>query len=278
MVDLEKITSTLETALKEDIGDGDFTTLYTVPEDLESTGKLIAKQEGILAGIDVAFHVFKLLDSEIKTIKRKEDGEKVVSGEIIGEIQGNTRTILTGERVALNFLQRLCGIATLTYQFVSKIIHTNATLLDTRKTTPGLRYLEKYAVSVGQGTNHRFGLFDMIMIKENHIEAAGGITEAVNRVREKDTRNLKIEVETKNLEEVEEAVSLNVHRILLDNMDIQTLKKAVAMVDSRIPLEASGGINLETITAVAETGVDYISVGAVTHSAPSLDISLIIER
>lgn len=278
MVDLEKITSTLETALKEDIGDGDFTTLYTVPEDLESTGKLIAKQEGILAGIDVAFHVFKLLDSEIKIIKRKEDGEKVVSGEIIGEIQGNTRTILTGERVALNFLQRLCGIATLTYQFVSKIIHTNATLLDTRKTTPGLRYLEKYAVSVGQGTNHRFGLFDMIMIKENHIEAAGGITEAVNRVREKDTRNLKIEVETKNLEEVEEAVSLNVHRILLDNMDIQTLKKAVAMVDSRIPLEASGGINLETITAVAETGVDYISVGAVTHSAPSLDISLIIER
>lgn len=278
MVDLEKIISTLETALKEDIGDGDFTTLYTVPEDLGSTGKLIAKQEGILAGIDVAFHVFKLLDSEIKTIKRKEDGEKVVSGEIIGEIQGNTRTILTGERVALNFLQRLCGIATLTYQFVSKIIHTNATLLDTRKTTPGLRYLEKYAVSVGQGTNHRFGLFDMIMIKENHIEAAGGITEAVNRVREKDTRNLKIEVETKNLEEVEEAVSLNVHRILLDNMDIQTLKKAVAMVDSRIPLEASGGINLETITAVAETGVDYISVGAVTHSAPSLDISLIIER
>lgn len=278
MVDLNRITSTLESALQEDIGDGDFTTLYTVPEELESTGKLIAKQEGMLAGIDVAFHVFNLLDPEIKTVKRKEDGEKVVSGEIIGEIQGNTRTILTGERVALNFLQRLCGIATLTYRFVSKIIHTNATLLDTRKTTPGLRYLEKYAVSVGQGTNHRFGLFDMIMIKENHIEAAGGITEAVNRVREKDTRHLKIEVETKNLEEVREAVSLNVDRILLDNMEVQTLKKAVAMVDSRIPLEASGGINLETITAVAETGVDYISVGAVTHSAPSLDISLIIER
>jgi nicotinate-nucleotide pyrophosphorylase (carboxylating) len=221
-----------------------------------------------------------MVDESLRFEEIREDGDKISPSDIVLTISGSTRSILTAERTALNFLQRLSGIATLTAQFVERIAGAPAKILDTRKTTPGLRALEKYAVRVGGGHNHRLGLFDMILIKDNHIAAAGGVTKAVEIIGEKlETRRLPltVEVETKNLEEVKEALALKVDRILLDNMSLPQIREAVKLAGGQVELEVSGGVTLATIRAIAETGVDYISVGALTHSAPALDLSLLLE-
>ena len=275
--DIKKL---IREALKEDLGSlGDLTTLSTVPEGLIKQAKIFTKEEGVLAGIEVAELVFKEVDPEIKFGPQKSDGERVLRGEIIALVNGPARGILTAERTALNFLSRLSGIATLTAEFVKRVKGTKAKILDTRKTTPGLRELEKYAVRVGGGENHRFGLFDMILIKENHIAVAGGIEKAVLDAKKYlNARGLtsKIEVEAKSLDEVQQALKAGVDRIMLDNMSIDEMKEAVALAQGRVELEASGRITLENVREVAETGVDFISIGALTHSAKALDLSLLL--
>lgn len=267
----EKVIST---ALKEDIGSCDVTTDLLIPKKEKATASFIAKQDGIIAGLDAAKMVFKKLDEKIKWKSFVEDGAKVKVGTTIAEVRGSMRAILSGERTALNFLQRISGIATLTSVYVEKISGTNAKILDTRKTVPGLRLFDKYAVKCGGGTNHRIGLFDMVMIKDNHIKAAGSITKAVNKIRKSIPKKMKIEVETTNLREVEEALRLNVDVIMLDNMNLNEMKEAVRLINKKCFVEASGGVNLETVRAIAETGVDFISVGALTHSVKALDISM----
>lgn len=260
-------------SLEEDIGICDLTT-NSIFQDEESSAILIAKEFGVIAGIDIASCVFKTLDSSIIFKEFVKDGEKVVPKQKIAEIQGKTKTILTAERVALNFLQRLSGIATLTANYVDTIKEFDCQILDTRKTTPGLRAFEKYAVKVGGGTNHRLTLDNAVMIKDNHISACGSILEAVKRVRKNIPMTTKIEVETTNFTQIEEALQAKVDIIMLDNMSPKEMKKAVEMIDEKALVEASGGITLEGIREVAKTGVDYISVGALTHSAKALDISL----
>ncbi|MBW1682391.1 MAG: carboxylating nicotinate-nucleotide diphosphorylase [Deltaproteobacteria bacterium] len=273
----KKVDAIIRRTLQEDIGPGDVTTDSIVPDDLRFIGQLIAKERGIVAGILVMKRVFELLDPEINFQIIVKDASWVQWGDIIAKVEGNGRALLRGERVALNFLQRMSGIATLTHQFVEAVRHTSAKILDTRKTVPGLRLLDKWAVRLGGGMNHRFGLYDMVLIKENHIAAAGSITKAVNKVKQKIKDSLPIEVETKNLEEVKEAIALPIQRILLDNMDVLTLQKAVEMVCGKIPLEASGNISIENVVEVAETGVDYISVGKLTHSVKAVDFSFLLE-
>jgi len=267
----------IENALKEDIGFSDITTDSIVPENLNIRAYIIAKEEGIIAGLPVAKEVFKFLDEEVNFSQKVSDGERVERGKIIAEIYGKARAILSGERVALNFLQRLSGIATFTNYCVSLAKPYNVKILDTRKTTPMLRILEKYAVKVGGGENHRFALYDMVLIKDNHIRIAGGITEAVRRVREKVPPFYKIEVETENLEQVREALENKVDIIMLDNMDIETIKKAVEIINGKVLIEVSGNIKPEDIKVIAPLGINFISMGKLTHSVKSLDISLEIE-
>jgi nicotinate-nucleotide pyrophosphorylase (carboxylating) len=267
-------------ALDEDSGPGDFTSLWTVPAGRTVEARLIAKANGTIAGLEVARGVFLAVDSSLKIHTRVQDGAAVAPGDEVLRVAGNARSILTAERIALNFLQRLSGVATVTRRYVDAVAGTGARILDTRKTTPGLRALEKDAVRAGGAENHRFGLFDMVLIKENHIAAAGGITAAVMAVANQNQRGLKVEVETTDLDEVREAVGLGVDRNLFENISNDHLRQAVRIVSDSgkaIETEASGGVTLETVRAIAETGVDFISVGALTHSAPALDLSLLIQ-
>jgi nicotinate-nucleotide pyrophosphorylase (carboxylating) len=256
------------------IAEGDITSMATVPADSRLRGFIRAKARGIVAGLPVARAVFELVDPTLTFRSALSDGNLVEKGQIIADVQGNGRSVLSGERTALNFLGRLSGIATLTRRYVEVVKGTRAVILDTRKTAPGLRYLDKYAVRMGGGKNHRVGLFDMLLIKDNHISAAGGITQAVNRARELYDAHYPIEVEVKNLTELNEALGLGVDRIMLDNMDLENMRNAVQMTNGRVPLEASGNVGLDNVRQIAETGVDFISSGALTHSAPTLDISM----
>lgn len=271
MIEVDEL---IEMALREDIGDGDITTSSIVRTSHKATAHLNAKEDLILAGIDIFHQVYKKLDQDIKLIKHFEDGDEVSRGSVIGEIRGEVATILKGERVALNFLQRMSGIATITHKFVIKVKSYPVKILDTRKTTPGWRALEKYAVKMGGGENHRLGLFDAVLIKNNHISTAGGIGEAIRRVRTHVPDGFKIEVETRNLQEVREALDGGVSTIMLDNMSVEMMKEAVTMVNKMVMVEASGNISLDNVEEVARTGVDFISVGALTHSALAADISL----
>jgi len=260
--------------LNEDIGTGDLTTNSIVPGNAVSTGYITVKENGVLAGMPVAAEVFRCLDPALQFQARAFDGDFVERGKVLAEISGNARAILTGERLALNFLQRMSGIATKTAQFVKLIAGEKPHIIDTRKTTPGLRMLEKYAVRVGGGHNHRFGLYDAVLIKDNHIIIAGGITKAVEAVRRASPHTAKIEVEVESLAQLQEALDAKVDIIMLDNMAPEMMREAVALVAGRALVEASGGITEENIRAVAAAGVDLISIGALTHSVKSLDISL----
>ncbi len=267
----------IEQALAEDLGPGDVTSEATVPADSTSEAVMLAKQHLVLAGLDVAREVFHYLDPAIQFLAFAKDGAVIHSGTEIAKLSGNTRLLLAGERVALNLLQHLSGIATLTARYVEKVKGLKAEMLDTRKTLPGLRKLEKYAVRMGGGRNHRFGLFDGVLIKDNHIKAAGGIIKAVERAQKKAHHLLKIEVETRTLDEVAEALAVGADIIMLDNMPIDVMREAVKLVAGRALVEASGNVTLETIRPIAETGVDFISSGSLTHSAPAADISMKIK-
>jgi nicotinate-nucleotide pyrophosphorylase (carboxylating) len=267
----------IENALSEDIGQGDVTTEATIPVDSTSTAEMLAKQEMVLAGLDVSREVFHYLDPATKFEPRAKDGDKIKAGTVLARVSGKTRVLLTGERVALNLLQHLSGIATLTAKYVEQLNGLKAQVLDTRKTTPGLRQLEKYAVRMGGGKNHRMGLYDMVLIKDNHIASAAGIANAVLRVRNKMQSRFKIEVETKTLDEVREALAAQADTIMLDNMPVEIMREAVKLIAGRALVEASGNVTLDTIRAIAETGVDFISTGSITHSAPAADISMKIK-
>lgn len=279
MIGQERDTDALVArALEEDIGEGDWTTLWTVDADDVARARIIAKAPGVIAGLQMAAAVFLHIDRRVRFDPHVADGDAVSPGDIAASLAGPARAILSGERTALNFLQRLSGIATLTRRFVDAAAGTGVRILDTRKTTPGWRTLEKAAVRAGGGQNHRFGLHDMVLIKENHVAAAGGLRAAVERVREANDRGLSVELEVRDLTELDEALATGVDRILLDNMTLDTMRQAVTRAHelgpARPQIEASGNVNLDTIRAVAETGVDAISVGALTHSAPALDLSL----
>jgi nicotinate-nucleotide pyrophosphorylase (carboxylating) len=263
----------IKRALEEDIGYGDITTLSLIPAEQKSRGLFCAKTPGVVAGIEVCQQVFTYLDPDITFEIIKNDGDEILPGDVIAVVKGRTRTLLTGERTALNFLQRLSGIASKTKQMVDMIKGTPVRILDTRKTTPGLRVLEKYAVSIGGAHNHRFGLYDGVMIKDNHIKAVGSISKAVAAARQKVPHTVKIEVEVETMQQLQEALDAQADIILLDNMDIYEMAKAVNIVAGRALLEASGGINEGNLLEVARTGVDFISMGALTHSVFSLDIS-----
>ncbi|MEA3346068.1 MAG: carboxylating nicotinate-nucleotide diphosphorylase [Chloroflexota bacterium] len=268
-------------ALAEDVGEGDFTTLWIIPAQARAEGCILSKEEGIVAGLAVAKTAFAACDPELVFEAAVADGQLIQRGQVLGRVRGRARSILTAERTALNFLQRMSGIATMTHRYVRAVRGTKAVILDTRKTAPGLRPLDKWAVRLGGGQNHRMGLYDMVLIKDNHIAATGGIAEAVKRVREKMANGesrIPIEVEVKTLAELREALDFDLDRIMLDNMTIGEMREAVGMAAGRVPLEASGGVNLETVRKVAETGVDYISIGALTHSVPALDISLEVDE
>jgi len=272
-MNLSMIDKLIQGALNEDVTYEDITTEAIIPDDLLSTANLIAKEDGVLAGLFVFKRVFELLgEVEIEGFKR--DGEEVEKGDIICTLKGKTKNILIGERTALNFIQRMSGIATLTREFVKRLEGTKAVLLDTRKTTPNLRILEKYATRMGGAVNHRFNLSDGILIKDNHIKAAGSITKAVELVRRRYSNLKKIEVETENLDMVKEALSCNADIIMLDNMNLDLIKEAVKLINGRALIEVSGNVNLNTIGDIAKTGVDFISTGAITHSYKSLDLSL----
>ena len=268
-----EISQYIKRALEEDIETGDITTDTIVPEDASLRGRIVAKQDGVVAGLDIAKHVMLALNERVKFQANVEDGSRVTRGTVLAEVEGPARALLTGERTALNFLGRMSGIATLTRKFVDAVSTTTATILDTRKTAPGLRFTDKLAVRLGGGQNHRTGLFDMVLIKDNHIDFAGSITAAVERVRASGTK-LEVEVETRSLENVREALALGVQRILLDNMSIEMMREAVSVCGGRAKLEASGNVTLDNVLEVAGTGVDYISVGALTHSPKVFDVSL----
>ena len=268
------IDKIIEQALLEDIGTGDITSESIVPSDLKAKGIIKTSEEGVVAGLDITYLIFKKLDSEIIFQEKIKDGTKITRGKVLAKISGSARTILKGERVALNFLQRMSGIATITFKFCQQVKDFPVRIFDTRKTTPGLRILEKYAVRMGGGHNHRFGLYDAVLIKDNHIAVAGGIKSAVNSVRKQISHTVKIEVEAENLSQLQEALKVQVDTIMLDNMDLETMKEAVKMVKGEALIEASGGITLEKVREIARTGVDLISVGALTHSVKSLDISM----
>jgi len=274
-----QVSRLIKQALVEDIGPGDITSEAIIPAGEKAKAVVSAKEKGVIAGLEIAKKVFRQIDSRIIFSPKVKDGAKVEKGKSIAVLSGPARGILTGERVALNFLQHLSGIATLTRKFVSRVAGrgSRVKILDTRKTVPGMRVLEKYAVAAGGGCNHRFGLYDAILIKDNHIKLAGGIKKAVMAVKGSKALKAKraIEVETKTISEVKEAIKAGADRILLDNMNIKTLRQAVRLCKkAKIKTEASGGVNLENVRAIAKTGVDFISVGALTHSAKALDISL----
>ena len=265
-------------ALSEDLGDGDHTSLACINEDEKSAARLEVRERGILAGIGVAKRVFELYDSSLEIEILKNDGDSVIEGDIAFIVKGSARSILSTERLVLNVMQRMSGIATKTHQMVEMISHTDAILLDTRKTTPGIRFIEKEAVAIGGGGNHRFGLYDMIMIKDNHIDYAGGISKAIQKTHsylDANNKKLKIEVEVRSLNELDEVLTEGkVHRIMLDNFSPKEIENALKRIPQEYETEASGGITEENIVAYAETGVDFISVGALTHSVKSLDLSL----
>ncbi len=272
-----EILSSVKRALAEDIGPGDATTASIVPSDASLNGKIISKESGVVAGLSVARAAFQLLDQCINFRFCASEGKRVEAGEVLAEIKGPARAILSAERTALNFLGRMSGIATLTRQFVDEVHDTQAKILDTRKTAPNLRASDKLAVRLGGGANHRVGLYDMILIKDNHIDVAGSITEAVKRAREH-RRGLEIEVEARSLAEVGEALSLGVPWIMLDNMTIAEIRQAVVLNNGRAKLEASGNVTISNVRAIAETGVDCISVGSLTHSVKALDVSLAVTK
>jgi nicotinate-nucleotide pyrophosphorylase (carboxylating) len=267
------ISHCIRRALEEDIGTGDVTTNSIVPEDATLHGQIVAKQSGVVAGLEVARGALLAVDNRVKFVTNLADGAAVERRAVLAAVSGPARALLTGERTALNFLGRMSGIATLTRQFVEAVSGTKAVILDTRKTAPGLRSIDKLAVRLGGGQNHRVGLFDMVLIKDNHIDFAGSITAAVERVRASGTK-LEIEVETRSLDDVREALELKVERILLDNMSIEMMTEAVRLNGGRAKLEASGNVTLDNVRDVARTGVDYISVGALTHSLRVFDVSL----
>lgn len=268
------VDNLIKTALLEDINYIDITTDYLIPEDQENEAKFLAKADGVLCGIEVALRVFTLIQPDFQYEVFIHDGEEVKKGDIIAKIKGKTRTILKGERTALNLLQHMSGISSMTNRIVKIVEGTNASIADTRKTLPGMRPLQKYAVTVGGGKNHRFNLSDAAMLKDNHIDAGGGITNAVTKLRTKLGHMAKVELEVRTLDELREALSVDVDVIMLDNMDNDTMREAVKIADGKALLEASGGITEETIRGVAETGVDIISIGALTHSVKAFDISL----
>lgn len=274
LLSVRQIDAIVSRALEEDIGSGDITTLLTVPEGVEVEGEFVAGQPGILAGMPVAERVFHLLNPRVRMEPLVKEGQRFEEGTVLAVVYGDARSLLTGERVALNFLQRLSGIATLTASFVEKVRDLPVRLCDTRKTTPGLRYLERYAVRVGGGYNHRFGLYDSVLIKDNHIAICGSVTEAIQRVRRLLPHTMKVEVECSTLEQVVQALEGGADIILLDNMSLDTLREAVRLARGKALLEASGGVRLHNVRDIAETGVDAISVGALTHSAPAIDIAL----
>lgn len=279
MTNIPNLDELIQMALREDIGDGDHSTLACIPSDATGTAKMVAKQDGILCGAEVGERVFKLVDPTLEVTLLKHDGERVQKGDLLMLIEGHSGSILTAERTALNYMQRLSGIATETHRMVEMLEGLNTRLLDTRKTTPNMRLLEKYAVACGGGTNHRIGLYDMVMLKDNHIDFAGGIDAAIDRTRQylkEKGKDLKIEIEVRNLDELERVMAHGgVDRIMLDNFDVETLREAVKRIGGKYETEASGGITDLTLRKYAETGVDFISVGALTHHIKSMDISLI---
>ncbi len=272
------VDEVIRTALQEDIHYLDTTTDLMIPADARASARFLAKAEGVVCGLDVALRVFALLDDAFEAEVYLPEGSHVSPGDLIARVEGHTRALLEGERTALNLLQHMSGIATATAKAVEKVRGTRAVITDTRKTLPGLRALQKYAVTVGGGKNHRFNLSDGAMLKDNHIDAAGGIPQAVAAIREKLGHMVKLEVETRNLDEVRQALDAGADIIMLDNMDCSSMAEAVRIVDGRALLEASGGIREETLRPVAETGVDIISIGALTHSVTALDISMKIQK
>jgi len=276
-IDLD-LNAYIRMALSEDIQEGDHSSLSSIPYNSMGKGKCLVKADGVLAGVELAKRIYKIVDPTLKIKVLKKDGAKVKYGDIAFYVEGRDQSILTGERLVLNFMQRMSGIATLTNQFVAKCKGSKTKVLDTRKTTPGLRYFEKWAVRIGGGTNHRFGLYDMIMLKDNHVDYAGGIKQAImgaNQYLKEKSLKIKIEIETRNLDEVKQVLKVGkVDRIMLDNFTPDEIVTALKVIKGKFETEASGGITLDTISAYAKTGVDYISVGALTHSYHSMDISL----
>lgn len=273
----ENLNFFIKTALEEDLQDGDHSTLSTIPNNLQQSAQCIIKQDCILAGVELAQIIFQTFDSTLRVELLKKDGDSAKKGDIAFIVHGSARSILQTERLVLNCMQRMSGIATLTHDWDARLVGTKTKLLDTRKTTPNFRLCEKWAVAIGGGTNHRFGLYDMIMLKDNHIDFNGSITKAVAMARnylEEQKKNLLIEVETRNLDEVKEALEAGADRIMLDNMSLEQMRQAVVLIGGKTQTEASGGITRAMLKDVAATGVDYISAGALTHSAQNIDISL----
>lgn len=276
-IELKAAQTLIGLALSEDVGEGDITTDNIIPAETRRKAKMVAKADGIVAGLPVAEMVFKSLDPDLVWIVVTPEGSKVKRGDVMVEFEGTYRALLTGERTALNFLQRLSGIATMSGKYADAVKDYKTIILDTRKTLPGFRMLDKYAVKTGGASNHRIGLYDMAMIKDNHIEVAGGITKAVNAVRSNIKEGIKIEVETTTIAQVQEAIDAGADVIMLDNMDNETMRKSVELIAGRAKVEASGNMTLERLREVAATGVDYISIGALTHSVSALDISQRLE-
>ena len=278
-MNIQNLDELIEMALREDIGDGDHSTLACIPADATNSAKMVAKQDGILCGAEVGQRVFQLVDNSLKVCLLKHDGDAIEKGDVIMTVDGHSGSILTAERTALNYMQRLSGIATETHRMVAILDGLGTKLLDTRKTTPNMRLLEKYAVACGGGTNHRIGLYDMVMLKDNHIDFAGGIEAAIDNTRnylKTKHKDLRVEIEVRDLDELQRVLDHGgVDRIMLDNFDTDTLREAVRRIGGRYETEASGGITEQTLRAYAETGVDFISVGALTHHIKSLDISLV---
>lgn len=278
MINNQELEQFIKHALYEDVRTGDYSSLASIDKDAQGKARLLVKDDGILCGLPVARKIVELVDSTLKVEEHLAEGSEIHYGDIALHVYGNALSILTAERLVLNCMQRMSGIATRTREFVKKIEGTSAKVIDTRKTTPGIRFLEKYAVTIGGGSNHRMGLYDMIMLKDNHIDFCGGITKAVHKVQhylKAHQLDLRIEVETRNIDDVKEVLECGgIHRIMLDNYTPDKVKEAVELINKHFETEASGGITLDTIRAYAETGVDFISVGALTHSVRSLDLSL----
>lgn len=278
MLSVEELTDALiDLAFAEDIGDGDHTTMCCIPQDVMGKSQLLIKEDGILAGVEVAKEVFRRFDSTMQVETLKQDGDKVVKGDVAMVVTGKVRSLLQTERLMLNIMQRMSGIATMTHRYVEKLEGTHTRVLDTRKTTPGMRMLEKQAVKIGGGCNHRIGLFDMILLKDNHVDFAGGISNAIHRCHEylaEKNLDLKIEIEVRNFDELQQVLDCGgVHRIMLDNFSVADTRKAVEIIGGKYETESSGGITFDTIRSYAECGVDYVSVGALTHSVKGLDMS-----
>lgn len=273
----EDLIPFLQRAFTEDIGDGDHTTLSCIPADAIGTSRLIIKEDGVVAGVEVAYEVFRYFDPELKVTTYINDGSEVKYGDVVFEVTGKVQSLLQTERLMLNIMQRMSGVATTTRKYMKELEGTKTRVLDTRKTTPGMRLLEKEAVKLGGGVNHRIGLYDMILLKDNHVDFAGGIANAINRAKaylKEKGKDLKIEIEVRSLDELEQVMAVGgVDRIMLDNFDLETTRKAVERIGGLYETESSGGITFKTLRAYAECGVDYISVGALTHSVKSLDIS-----